>query len=134
MENRSECPDLWQQALTLSEIVHGVTRFRAKEDIRRNWYYRNNLWGGYRVQVTGPVALKFGLWDQAEARHKGDVAKAGLTAREKRAMLTDATFGARFGRGATSGRMSQTDLSVIPGTDLTKMRFIFTPETDGRDG
>lgn len=84
-----ENPKLWMQALTYWEMMYGISsgasRYYAKERVRRDWYYKNNLWGGYKPKPDpyfGSVALKFSLWEQAEARHKGDVAKV-MTQQER---------------------------------------------------
>lgn len=77
-ENRGLHPKLWMQALTYWEMMYGITgsgasRYYAKERVRRDWYYKGGLWGGYKPKpYNGPVVLKFSLWEQAEARHKND--------------------------------------------------------------
>lgn len=50
--------------------------FERNEMVRRNWYRRNGLWDQYVPPVvSGPPVYAFGLWDQAEARHKNQTIK-----------------------------------------------------------
>lgn len=63
---------LYYQARLYWEAYHRQIR---NERVRKNWFHRNGLWADYLPKpVTGPVPLKFSLWDQAETRHKGDKA------------------------------------------------------------
>lgn len=79
---------------------NGLSMFMSKEHVRRNWYYRMGLRDQYVPKVyAGPVPLKFGLWEQAEARHKKDVAKA-KTERQVRREMKDTVFGINYGRSA----------------------------------
>lgn len=109
-----------EQAMTYRLMMHGTERFYVKG--------RDARFGlSMLPSKPKPVALNFGLWDQAEMRHRNDVAKV-LTSREKRAMIADVTFGARFGRGADPlkgrrfiGSSEPTDADAIDSSYLMRL-------------
>lgn len=125
MENRHARPDLWQRALTYTEILHGTTRFRAKEKVRRNWFYKNGFWGDYVANVpAGPVTLPFSLWEQAEARHKDDKAEVRKLSREERKMIDSISWGTLNGRGSRLKDYSFVGVTEPPMRDPIDSEFL----------
>lgn len=61
--------------VTGADPRYGLSVFQSNERVRHNWYRKNGLLDQYVPKVyAGSVPLRFSLWEQAEARHRGDKA------------------------------------------------------------